>query len=120
MSWEIIAAYSRAQAIEDGTLVDVTEQAKLRGIKLPTALSAGPWVEVCVAGPRESVPARVDALVAWVAQCICDHVRNGKGSDDRITTTYAFAGREPVDLIIHIGPGDDGEAVLTVMCHEDD
>jgi uncharacterized protein YunC (DUF1805 family) len=36
---EVIHAYTRAQAIEDGTLVDVTETAKEAGIKYPTAVT---------------------------------------------------------------------------------
>src|SRR3990167_8878546 len=37
----IISSYSRAQAIEDGVLVDVTEYAKADGFKWPTCLTRG-------------------------------------------------------------------------------
>ncbi|MGD9819896.1 MAG: DUF6573 family protein, partial [Desulfomonilaceae bacterium] len=33
-NWNVIYSYTRAQAIEDGVLVDVTEQAKATGFKL--------------------------------------------------------------------------------------
>ncbi len=36
---QIISRYSRAQAIEDGVLVDVTEQAKETGLLLPTVIT---------------------------------------------------------------------------------
>jgi hypothetical protein len=36
----IISRYSRANAIEDGVLIDITEQARETGILLPTAITA--------------------------------------------------------------------------------
>src|SRR5947209_19701172 len=46
---EVIYAYTRAQALEDGVLVDVSEMAKEAGIKFPVALTSavyGKYVEV--------------------------------------------------------------------------
>ncbi|EQD56202.1 hypothetical protein B1B_09022, partial [mine drainage metagenome] len=40
---ELIYSYSRADAIRDGVLVDVSERAKRAGIKHPTACTAGVW-----------------------------------------------------------------------------
>lgn len=37
----IIFPYTRAQAIEDGVLVDVTEQVKETGMLLPTVITVG-------------------------------------------------------------------------------
>ena len=37
--WEIISCYTRQQAIEDGVLVDVTEQAKQIGFKVNTCVT---------------------------------------------------------------------------------
>jgi uncharacterized protein DUF6573 len=56
---EIIYAYTRAQALEDGVLVDVSEMAKEAGIKFAVALTAtvyGKYVEVPdgVAGQDET------------------------------------------------------------------
>ena len=41
----VIFAYTRAQAIEDGVLVDVSEMASEAGLKHPTALTAAVWAE---------------------------------------------------------------------------
>ena len=38
-NWNLIYAYTRAQAIEDGVLIDVTEQAKAIGFKLHTVVT---------------------------------------------------------------------------------
>ncbi len=40
---DVIYAYTRAQAIEDGTLVNVTEMAKEAGKKYPTAVTEALW-----------------------------------------------------------------------------
>ena len=40
---EVISSYSRAQAIEDGVLVDVSSVAKEAGIKFPVAMTATVW-----------------------------------------------------------------------------
>ena len=48
---EVISSYSRAQAIEDGALVDVSEMAREAGIKAPICLTQGAW-SICVSVPR--------------------------------------------------------------------
>lgn len=40
---EVIYSYTRAQALEDGELVDVTETAREAGFKLPFAVSRALW-----------------------------------------------------------------------------
>ena len=47
----VISEYSRAQAIEDGVLVDVSETAREAGIRFPLALTRAVW-ESCVEVPR--------------------------------------------------------------------
>jgi hypothetical protein len=39
----VIFQYSRAQAIEDGVLIDLTEWAKETGFKIPVACTAAVW-----------------------------------------------------------------------------
>ena len=40
---ELIFAYTRKQAIEDGVLVDITDTAKEAGLRFPTAITATAW-----------------------------------------------------------------------------
>jgi len=42
---EIIYAYTRAQAIEDGELVDLSETAREAGIKFPVAVTRAVWAK---------------------------------------------------------------------------
>src|SRR6266700_7596218 len=60
---EVIDAYTRAQALEDRVLVDVSEMAKEAGIKFPVALNDTVWgqyVEV-----PEGVTAQDEAGRLW-------------------------------------------------------
>ena len=50
---DVIYQYTRAQAIEDGMLIDVTETAREAGITIPTALTAAVW-ERCVTVPEKA------------------------------------------------------------------
>ena len=38
--WNVVYSYSRAQAIADGVLVDITDAARVAGFKVPTVLTA--------------------------------------------------------------------------------
>ena len=40
---EIICSYTRAQAIKDGVLIDVSEAAKEAGFKIPVAMTDTVW-----------------------------------------------------------------------------
>jgi hypothetical protein len=48
--FDLIHRYTRAQAIEDGVLIDVTQTAREAGFKYPVALTAAAWAK-CVAVP---------------------------------------------------------------------
>lgn len=48
---DVISTYTRAEALADGELVDVTERAKELGFRYPVALTRGAWAE-CVAWTR--------------------------------------------------------------------
>ncbi len=43
---EPIHVYTRAQALADGVLIDVTETAREAGFRVPVALTAAVWADV--------------------------------------------------------------------------
>lgn len=45
-SEDVIAVYTRVQAIKDGVLVDVSKMAREAGINYPTAVTQRVWHEV--------------------------------------------------------------------------
>jgi hypothetical protein len=120
-----IHRYTRAQAINDGVLVDVTTTAKEAGIAFPVALTRAVW-ERCVRVPPgvagQDEAGRLRDLV-WMLRCaiggtsgsareVCFgvHVRN----DNRKRTPPL------VRLKAMCGPGDQGEPVVTVMLPNED
>jgi hypothetical protein len=54
----LIAAYTREQAIEDGTLVDVSKLAKEAGFRFPVAMTAAAWL-AAVEVPSQCHPTRM-------------------------------------------------------------
>jgi hypothetical protein len=114
---EVIYAYSRAQAIEDGVLVDVTETAREAGIRYPVALTRAVF-ERCVA-----LPPRYRGL----------HDERGRLWD--VLSMFRFAARATSGDLLHyrlkvsgrlvtlkamVGPGDTAEPVVTIMLPEED
>ena len=124
----LIYAYTRANAIADGTLVDVTELAHEAGFRVPVAITAAAWSD-CVAWSaadtlRQTSQDEAGRLwdVLWMAsiaarraigeRCLFQFYRVPRGG--RVTLP------RPTTLNLHIGPGDSGEPVVTVlMPHED-
>ena len=74
---EVIYTYTRAQAIEDGVLIDATEMAKETGFKWPVALTAAGLGGLCrlercgqqSSGVPGSVWTPVGCLVYGVFRC---------------------------------------------------
>ena len=122
--WNVVYAYSREQAIADGVLVDVSEQAKEIGFRLPTVVTATlyqGYVEPSAGleGEGQSVTGRLHDLMVLALFAARRTINT-----DRVTFKVDFlmapGRKETVEVIVHIGPGDEGEPVLTIMLPEDD
>ena len=117
----IISSYSRAQAIDDGFLVDLSEADGAKGhFKFPLACTVGVWaiIEKAVNNPKWHND------LAGVLHDICWMSRFGRAVDP---TTRLFkvvikgAGRKSkFTFKIVCGPGDTPEPVLTIMLPEED
>ena len=68
---ELIFRYTRAQALADGVLVDVTEMAREAGFQIPVALTHAVWAEY-VAVP-EGVEGQDEAGRLWDILWMCRH-----------------------------------------------
>ena len=68
---EVISTYTRAQAIEDGVLVDVSKTAREVGLKWPVAITAGVWATINDIPPKlqgiQDVEGRLWDVV-WMAR----------------------------------------------------
>lgn len=122
--WNVVYSYSRAQAIADGVLIDVTEEAKAIGFKLHTVVTDHlfhGYVEppVGLEGEGQSVAGRLHDLMVLTLFAARRAVNT-----DRVTFKVDFlmapGRKETVDVVAHIGPGDRGEPVLTIMLPGED
>jgi hypothetical protein len=122
--WNVIYSYTREQAIADGVLIDVTEQAKATGFKLPTVVTDNLYHQYIeppagLAGEGQSVTGRLHDLLTLAL-----FAAKRAANSDRVYFKVSFLmspGRsESVEVIAHIGPGDSTEPVLTIMLPEDD
>ncbi len=117
----VISAYTRADAIRDGVLVDVTATAAEMGYRVPVAITRAAWVGVVEPDdtPGQSVEGRLwDVL--WML-----HFAIATGPRSRSIVQYqlyATIGGESrlVTLKAVIGPGDEGEPVITIMWPDED
>jgi hypothetical protein len=128
---EIISSYSRAEALSDGALVDVTETAKEAGFLFPVAVTQAVWLD-CVSWGASEKASKPRALQdesgrLWDVVYLAFNSARQAGGMSRITYTVYRVPTEgrglkarPVNLVLHIGPGDAGEPVITIMQpHED-
>lgn len=121
--WEVISTYSRAQAIEDGVLVDVSEAARAAGIKYPTALTKKVWDEYVTV--PEGIIGQDEAGRLWdILWMFMQEIRRSKGGDElyfKLHVRNDNRDRTPPlrTLKALCGPGDEAEPVITIMFPEE-
>lgn len=140
---DVIYAYTRAQAIADGVLVDITETDAYResGFRFPVAMTDGAYHACIVAGGKwvPAIPAKdesgyevlelpggqsVDGRLWDVLTMLRFGIRKA-GNTDRVTFAVLVDvngdGRhETVKLWSLCGPGDNAEPVITIMLEGED
>lgn len=117
----VISRYTRADALTDGVLIDVTPMAREAGFVFPVAVTKALMTDI------DAIPSSLSGLadhngrlwdVLWMTRA---EIRRA-GDTDRVEVSLVM----PVELadgplrMWHtfqavIGPGDDGEAVITLM-----
>ena len=109
----VIYSYTRAQAIEDGVLVDLTRLSVIRTFWTdPLACTDTVWAAI-----HEGVTAGgdLDGIlhdICWMARCALSRARNKE--TDRISFSVTIGDRAH-NMKLHCGPGDDARPVLTLM-----
>lgn len=120
-----IASYSRAQAIEDGVLVDVSTLARECGFKFPVAMTRAAWSE-CVEIPK-GVTCQDETGRLWdVLNMLRVAIKRSTGGDrvdfELVVRNHngRMSGRDLVKLYSICGPGDSGEPAITIMQPNED
>jgi hypothetical protein len=126
---DVIAAYSRAEAISDGVLVDVSQTAKETGIRFPCAMTAAAW-ETCVAWSdvdteAQGVP-QDEMGRLWDVLMVFRHTARTTDGDELHFTVLIVPrdGRtkqaRSTELRATCGPGDTLDPVITIMLPDED
>lgn len=119
---EPISTYSRAQALEDGELVDLAGPARGLGFVYHVAITRGAYataIELTDAARRagNDVAGRTHDVL-WMLRCAI-----GSAADDRVSFELRVVRRrraaERVVLCAVCGPGDNAEPVITIMLPEE-
>jgi len=119
---DVIHHYSRAQAIIDGVLVDVSEVARGLGFHAPVAFTVAVWAR-CVAWSGEETNQDEQGRlwdVLWIARLAMRSAKNQSEVDYTLRVVQVGGVVEHVALRLSIGPGDEGEPVITIMLFEED
>src|SRR3954469_7118260 len=112
---DFIHRYTRADALRDGVLIDVSATAREAGFRWPVALTRAAW-ERCVAVPP-GVACQDEAGRLWdVLFLLALAARRGGGGGVRFGVHVRNDGRRGTPPMVRLkavcGPGDDGEPVL--------
>ena len=127
---EVISTYTRAQAIEDGVLIDTGSMAQEAGFKWPVAVTSAAWAD-CVAWSEDDSDKQVHQDQSgrlWDVLFMASHaIRTGSGSGDRLLFQLYRVPRdgrsmeaELTTLKLIVGPGDQGEPVITILLPDED
>ncbi|CAL8472418.1 DUF6573 family protein [Caballeronia sp. S22] len=126
---EPIHVYTRAQAIADGVLVDVSQTAQEAGFRPPVALTASAWAD-CVAwndadSSRQTAQDEAGRLwdVIWMASLAARRARESQRvafQVYRVPRGGRGIGPRPTKLHMCIGPGNDTAPVITILMPNED
>jgi len=116
---DYISVYTRQQAIEDGTLIDVSSVAQEAGIKFPVALTRAVWSKYV------EVPANItcqdEAGRLWdIVWMLKKQIQAGDQMTFKVYVRNS-AGRPRLETLKAVcGPGDTAEPVITIMLPNED
>ena len=114
---DLICSYTRAEALADGVLIDVSERAQRAGIQYPTACTAGVWslIDCLPASDTDTLAGIVrDVRAEEVLRVMLAAIRQARGTD---RVVFAALG---ASLWAQCGPGDTAAPVITIMREGED
>lgn len=119
---DIIFKYTRAEALADGVLIDVSGLASEAGFRFPTAITSAAWaavIEPPADCPEQSIEGR-----AWdVLNVLRTAARLAGGVSEvgfQVRVWQSQTSSADIALKACIHPGDAGEAVISIMLPNED
>ena len=126
---EVISVYTRAQALADGVLIDAGARVYESGYRWPVALTAAAWND-CVAwsdADNERQIHQDQSGRLWDVLFMAAHAARTRAEAGpelrfelyRVPRDGQSTEAELTTLKLVVGPGDDGEPVMTLLPNED-
>jgi hypothetical protein len=125
---DLIYAYTRSQALADGVLVDVSKMALEAGFRYPTAITADLHARI-TPNEREKTLGQSYEGRLWDVVFLASFAARRSGTQDRCCFEVSLfeADETPPNRTHHralslwmvVGPGDQGEPVITIGFPED-
>jgi hypothetical protein len=119
-----IFRYTRAQAIADGVLIDVTAIAREAGIRFPVALTSSLYHEYLLPHGDAAMSGESTEGRLWdLLQVFRTIARESDESELRFSVLFTDDSSkrlEPVEVKALCHPGDEYEPVITIMLPEED
>lgn len=121
---EVISSYTRAQALADGVLVDISKLAAEYRIKFPVAITSAAFAKAIafdeekLRGYGQDTEGRTwDVLTMFKVSA-----SRAKGSEIRFSVIVLCDDRRRrnIQLKALCGPGDNAEPVITIMLPDED
>ena len=121
---EVIYSYTRAEALADGVLVDVSGLAREAGIRYPVAVTRRVWDEVVTprAEDRPAGQSETGRLwdLLWMLRVVSQAAPRNQDRLDYKMLVFRQGAHREVQLTAVCGPGDNGEPVISVMMPGED
>ncbi|MFZ6029754.1 MAG: DUF6573 family protein [Chloroflexota bacterium] len=120
---DLIASYTRAEALADGVLIDVTREAREKGFRTPVAITAALHARLEPDENEASQGQSYTGRLHDVLWCASIAARRAAPGVSRLSFRVSIAETPPrgrhlpkriVDLWAVIGPGDSAEPVITI------
>lgn len=118
----VIYTYTRAQAIEDGQLIDISKTAKECGIKYPTAVTSRVW-NYMIDNESEKDNRQIDLKTWDVCSMLYYAIKfSNTSANSLLYTMVRISDGEETDVRLKAvcGPGDNLEPVFTIMMSDED
>ena len=124
---DLIHSYTRADALADGTLVELDPHAvREAGIRCSVAVSRAVFADCIALTPAatragQDIRGRTWDVLSMLALAM--RSRHGRGTDQVTFLAYVSIKRvkpTPTTFKALIGPGDEGEAVITIVYPSED
>jgi hypothetical protein len=121
---EPIHVYTRADALADGVLVDVTLAAREPGFRVPVAITQSVWADVNDLSGRYVLAGQSPEGRLWDLLFVAAHATRRPENRDESEFVYALIMPVGTDnnyrAKYQVGPGDEGELVVAIMRPDED